>query len=116
MNRVCAAGMALLAFSCSLVIGLCVGNPFVTVVGRALVVMAIFYVLGLLFGVIGEKVIKENFDVEAEMIRQKTHAADAAAANPKPEAAAAAEASTAATSATTATTAKATAPGSPVNN
>ncbi len=112
MNRVCAAGMALLAFSCSLVIGLCVGNPFVTVVGRALVVMGIFYVLGLLFGVIGEKVIKENFDVEAQMIRQKTHAADSvpAAANPKPEAAAAADVSAAATSATPIPTA----PDSPV--
>ena len=79
MSRVCAAGLALLAFSCALIIGLCVGNPFVSVVFRALQIMLVFYVLGLILGIIGEKAVKENFDAEADMVRKQMQPAEATA-------------------------------------
>ncbi|MBN2212167.1 MAG: hypothetical protein JW709_12285 [Sedimentisphaerales bacterium] len=84
MSRVCAAGLAFLAFSCALIIGLCAGNPFVTVVGRALQIMGVFFVLGLIFGVIGEKAVKENFETQAEAVRQQMQSEEANSSNQVP--------------------------------
>lgn len=62
INNICAAALAFLGFSTSLLVGLCVGNSFVTVVSRALIVMAAFFILGRVLAALGTKVIQENFD------------------------------------------------------
>jgi hypothetical protein len=62
LNHVCSAGLALLAFSVSLIIGLWVNNPFITVVQRSVFVLVLFYPMGYVLSVLGQKVIKENFD------------------------------------------------------
>lgn len=58
--------MAFLAFTFSLIIGLWVNNPFTTVVGRALIVLVVFYILGYVLSVLGQRVIQENFDDQIE--------------------------------------------------
>ena len=67
-THLCGAGLAFLGFSFSLIIGLWVNNPFVTVVLRGLLVMVLFYVLGCLLSIIGQKVIQENFNNEVKEI------------------------------------------------
>ncbi len=53
--------LALLAFAvCLFVGGFQVGNPFPTTVGRALAAMAGTYVLGLIVGAMGQRMIEEN--------------------------------------------------------
>ena len=69
-NHVCGAGMAFLGFSLSLIIGLLVGNSFVAVVTRAVVVLFLFYVLGCLLAGLGRKVILQNFQAETEAIAE----------------------------------------------
>lgn len=79
----CGAGLALLGFSLSLVIGLWVGNPFVTLVWRSLVVLVAFYILGCLLATIGQKAIVENFEKETKPVPSKgqnTNEKDTAAA------------------------------------
>jgi tetrahydromethanopterin S-methyltransferase subunit C len=63
--------MACLGFSLTLIIGLWVDNPFITVVQRAIVVLVIFYVIGCLLSVLGQKVIDENFEAESKAIQEK---------------------------------------------
>ena len=67
-TQLCAAAMAFLAFTTSMIIGLWVNNPFVTVIGRSIMVMFIFYALGAILSLIGQKVIRENFDAQAEIL------------------------------------------------
>jgi len=67
----CGAGLALLGFSLSLVIGLWVGNSFVTLVWRSLMVLGAFYILGCLLATIGQKAIVENFEKETEPVPAK---------------------------------------------
>jgi hypothetical protein len=56
-----AAAMALLAFAVSLYIGgIQTDNPFTTTVTRALVAMAGTFVIGLIVGAMGQKMIDEN--------------------------------------------------------
>ena len=56
-----AATMALLAFAVCLVIGgIQTDNPFTTTVMRALIAMAGTFAVGLLVGVMGQKMIDEN--------------------------------------------------------
>lgn len=62
--HLCGAGLAFLGFGLSLIIGLWVDNPFITVVSRSLVVLVVFYVLGYLLALIGQKVIVSNFERE----------------------------------------------------
>ena len=65
-THLCAAGMAFLGFSVSMFIGLWVDNPFETVVMRSLVVLMLFYLLGLVLSTVGQKVIVEHFDAESQ--------------------------------------------------
>ena len=67
-HQVCGAGFAFIGFSVSLIIGLWVDNPFVTVVLRSLFIMLMFYVLGCVLFVLGQKAVQENFDHETQMI------------------------------------------------
>ena len=71
-THLCGAGLAFLGFSVSLIIGLWVNNPFVTVILRALWVLVLFYILGCLLSVIGQKVVKENFEKEVEILQEKS--------------------------------------------
>jgi len=57
-------------FGISLIIGLWVDNPFVTVVLRGLWVLLLFYILGCLLSVIGQKVVQENFENEVDANEQ----------------------------------------------
>ena len=60
-THLCAAALGLLGFTFSLIIGLWAQNPFVTVILRALAGLVVFYILGALLSVVGQKVILENF-------------------------------------------------------
>ena len=65
-THLCAAGMAFLGFSICMFIGLWVDNTFETVVMRSLVVLTLFYLLGLVLSTVGQKVIVEQFDAESQ--------------------------------------------------
>ena len=71
-THLCGAGLAFLGFSVSLIIGLWVNNPFVTVILRALCVLVLFYILGCLLSVIGQKVIQENFEKEIKILQKES--------------------------------------------
>lgn len=71
-TQLCAAAMAFLAFTTSMIIGLWVDNPFTVVIGRSVLCLFIFYILGAILSLIGQKVIKENFDAEAERLSQQS--------------------------------------------
>jgi len=64
-----AAVMALLAFAVCLIIGgLETGNPFSTAVTRALAAMAGTFVIGLIVGWMGQKMIDENLNASKEKL------------------------------------------------
>lgn len=68
-----AACMALTAFALCLIVGAFgAGNSFSTVVLRALVAMAGTYVIGLVLGLMGRKMIDENLRTEAEKLKNST--------------------------------------------
>jgi len=71
--------MGFLAFSVSLIIGLIVNNPFVTVVGRSLLMLFLFYVLGCVLSALGHLVVKEHFDRQVQALE----AQPAATQNPE---------------------------------
>ncbi|MBN1764426.1 MAG: hypothetical protein JW860_04145 [Sedimentisphaerales bacterium] len=73
-THICGAGMAFLGFSLSLIIGLCVGNSFITIIIRALYIMFGFYLLGFFLASLGQKVIEENFESEKENMIMDTPA------------------------------------------
>ena len=58
--------MAFLGFSVCMFIGLWVDNPFETVVMRSLVVLVLFYLLGLALSAVGQKVVVEHFETESQ--------------------------------------------------
>jgi hypothetical protein len=64
-----AAVMALLAFAVCLIIGgLQAGNPFSTAVTRALAAMAGTFVIGLIVGHMGQRMIDENLKTAKEKL------------------------------------------------
>ena len=66
-TNLCAAAFGLLGFSLSLIIGLWAQNPFVTVILRALAGLVVFYILGTVLSVVGQKVILENFHAATDV-------------------------------------------------
>jgi hypothetical protein len=61
--------MALLAFAvCLIVGGVQAGNPFATTVTRALAAMAGTFVIGLIIGFMGQKMIDENLKAAKEKL------------------------------------------------
>ena len=64
-----AACLALIAFAVCLVVGgLEAGNTFATTVSRALAAMAVTYVVGLIVGVMGERMLDDNLkEVEKKL-------------------------------------------------
>jgi uncharacterized membrane protein len=67
-TQLCAAGMAFMAFSVSMFVGLFVGNDFITVVSRAIVALFVFLILGMVVSMIGQKIVLENFKAEAKAL------------------------------------------------
>jgi hypothetical protein len=64
-----AAVLAMLAFAvCLLIGGIEADNPFTTTVVRALVAMVGTFVIGLIVGVMGQKMIDENLNAAKEKL------------------------------------------------
>ena len=63
--------MGLIAFAVCLIVGAFhAGNSFTTTVSRALVAMAGTYVIGLVLGFMGQKMLDENVKAEEEKLRK----------------------------------------------
>ena len=71
-----AASLALLVFAaCLFVGGVQAGNPFSTTVWRALLAMGGTYVIGLIVGTMGQKMIEENVkSAEKKLLDSRTDA------------------------------------------
>lgn len=67
-NRI-AATVALVAFAMCLLIGIQAGNSFATTIQRALVAMAGTYVIGLVVGAMGQRMIDENLKAEEQKLK-----------------------------------------------
>lgn len=66
-NRI-AATLALVAFAMCLLIGIQAGNSFATTIQRALAAMGGTYVIGLILGAMGQRMIDENVKTEEEKL------------------------------------------------
>lgn len=73
-RSICASGLGLLGFGISLIVGLYVGNSFITLVMRAIAVMLLAYVFGYVVATLGQKVVEENFEAEAAELRAQAEA------------------------------------------
>ena len=60
MTRRIAASMSLVAFFVCILTGLQAQNPFTTVVSKALVALAVTFILGLVLGTMAQKMLDEN--------------------------------------------------------
>ncbi len=60
MTRRIAACLALVAFAVCILAGLQAGNPFTSVVSRALVALVVTFVVGLVIGSMAQKMLDEN--------------------------------------------------------
>lgn len=69
MPRRIAACLALLAFATSLVAGMNADNTFSTTVCRALLAMVSTFVIGLVLGVMGQRMLDENLQPKEEKLR-----------------------------------------------
>lgn len=67
-NRI-AATLALVAFGMCLLIGIQAQNSFATTIQRALVAMAGTYVIGLIVGAMGQRMIDENLKAEEQKLK-----------------------------------------------
>ncbi len=69
-NRI-ASSLALIAFAvCLLIGGLGAGNTFSTAVLRAMLAMALMYVIGLIVGAMAQKMLDENLKNVEEKLRK----------------------------------------------
>jgi hypothetical protein len=64
-----AASLSLIAFAVCLGVGVAAGNPFGTVVSRALLAMLATLVIGLVVGAMAQKMLDENLHADAEKIK-----------------------------------------------
>jgi hypothetical protein len=65
MARKMAAALALVVFAVCVIAGMGAGNPFETVLSKALVAMAATFVIGLVVGAMAQKMLDENLGAEA---------------------------------------------------
>lgn len=70
MPRRIAACLALLAFATSLVAGIGADNTFSTTVCRALLAMVATFVIGLVLGVMGQRMLDENLRPREEKLKE----------------------------------------------
>jgi hypothetical protein len=64
-----AAALAMIVFAVCLLAGLNAGNPFVTVITRALLAMLVTLVIGLIVGSMAQKMLDENLKTEEEKLK-----------------------------------------------
>jgi NhaP-type Na+/H+ or K+/H+ antiporter len=64
-----AATLSLVAFAMCLLIGIQAGNSFATTIQRALVAMAGTYVIGLIVGAMGQRMLDENVKAEEQKLK-----------------------------------------------
>jgi hypothetical protein len=77
MSQRIAAAASLLAFAVCLITGAFqAGNPFATVVSRALAAMAVTYVVGLVVGAMAQKMLDENLRPHEEKLSDSPNAAN----------------------------------------
>ena len=68
-----AASLSLIAFAlCLIASGLQAGNTFATTVIRALVAMVGTYIIGLIIGLMGQKMLEENLRTEEQRLRNSS--------------------------------------------
>jgi len=65
MARRMAAALALVVFAVCVIAGLSAGNPFESVLTKALLAMAATFILGLVVGAMAQKMLDENLAAEA---------------------------------------------------
>ena len=68
MTRRIAACLALVAFAVCILSGLQAGNPFSSVVGKALVALAVTFGVGLVIGAMAQRMLDENVGKTAENV------------------------------------------------
>ena len=69
MAKRMAGVLSIVVFAFCLLLGLRAGNPFSTIVSRALVGMAGTYVVGLVLGAIAQRMVDENMRDEERKLR-----------------------------------------------
>lgn len=69
MVKQIAGCLALIAFAASLLAGVTAGNPFATTVWRALLAMGTTFVIGLVLGTMGQRMLDENLKAQEEKLR-----------------------------------------------
>jgi uncharacterized membrane-anchored protein YhcB (DUF1043 family) len=69
MTQRIAAAMSLVAFAVCLLVGLQIGNPFGTVVARALLAMMMTMVIGLIIGAMATRMLEDNLKIEQEKLK-----------------------------------------------
>jgi NhaP-type Na+/H+ or K+/H+ antiporter len=67
-NRI-AATLALVAFAMCLLIGIQADNSFATTIQRALIAMGGTYIIGLIVGAMGQRMIDENLKAEEQKLK-----------------------------------------------
>jgi NhaP-type Na+/H+ or K+/H+ antiporter len=70
-NRI-AASLALVAFAMCLLVGLQADNTFSTTILRALLAMGGTYVIGLVLGMMGGRMLEENLKAEEEKLKNSS--------------------------------------------
>jgi signal transduction histidine kinase len=70
MPRRIAACLALLVFATCLAAGIAADNTFATTVCRALLAMAVTFVIGLVLGVMGQRMIDEDLRPREEKLKE----------------------------------------------
>ena len=70
MPRRIAACLSLLAFATCLVAGIGAGNTFATTVWRALLAMAATFVIGLVLGTMGQRMLDEDLRPREEKLKE----------------------------------------------
>ena len=73
-THLCGAALGFFAFAISLIIGLCVGNPFITVVLRSLMVMIVSYGVGVILAGLGQRAVLENLEAEIDGLHAQAEA------------------------------------------
>jgi len=75
MAKRMAGVLSIVVFAFCLLLGLRAGNPFDTIVSRALVGMAGTYVVGLILGAVGQRMVDENMRDEERKLRNPSGSA-----------------------------------------
>lgn len=70
MPRRIAGCLALIAFATCLIAGINADNPFSTTLSRALLAMAATFVIGLILGVMGQRMLDEDLKPREEKLKE----------------------------------------------